>query len=94
MTSEPFSDPLTALGFLLYPSYTVDTFDTSFIIRDQMFLPFPIGADRNSLNKFFRSAPYDISPWITLDLGSVRIVNSVQMSQDASRALSGNHFNC
>jgi hypothetical protein len=56
-----------------------------------MFLPFPIGADKKSLDKFFLSDPNNVSPWIAIDLGPNRIVSAVQISQDASRASSGNH---
>jgi hypothetical protein len=69
-----------------------NTFGINYIIRDLMFLPLKIGADQNTLDKFFLSAFNDISPWIALDLGSDRTVSAVQISQDVSRASSGNHF--
>jgi hypothetical protein len=76
----------------LSPNYDGNNFGTNFVIRNQMFLPLPIGADRNILNKFFLSDLYDVSPWIAIDLGTGRTVNAVQISQDASRASSGNYF--
>jgi hypothetical protein len=69
-----------------------NTFGINYILRDLMFLPLKIGADQNTLDKFFLSAFNDISPWIALDLGSDRTVSAVQISQDVSLASSGNHF--
>ena len=76
----------------LSPNNKVNNYVTNFVIRNQMFLPLPIGADQNILNKFFLSAPYDVSPWIAIDLGTERTVSAVQISQDASRASTGNCF--
>jgi hypothetical protein len=74
-------------------SSVIPYYNGNFVIRDQMFLPFPIGPDRNSLGKFFRTAPNDVSPWIALDFGSVRTISAVQISQYAGRAYSGNDLN-
>ena len=66
-----------------------NTYSVNFIIRDPMFLPLLIGADRNTLNNYFLSALYDVSAWIAVDLGTPRVVSAVQISQDASRAITG-----
>jgi hypothetical protein len=76
----------------LSPNNNGNNYLTNFVIKDQMFLPLPIGADQNILNKFFLSALYDVSPWIAIDLGTERTVSAVQISQDTSRASSGNDF--
>jgi hypothetical protein len=80
-----FSDLLKVLASSFSQNY-----NSSFVIRNQMFLPFLFVTDQNNLNNFFKSSYWDVSPWIALDLGSNRTVSAIQISQDASRASSGN----
>jgi hypothetical protein len=85
LNSNKFSDLLK-----VFASSVSQYCNSSFVIRNQMFLPFPFVTDQNNLNNFFKSAHWDVSPWIALDLGTNRTVSAIQISQDASRATSGN----
>ena len=66
-------------------------FISNFVIRDDMFKPLT-SYPRTDLTRYFLSQLYDVDPWICMDLGVARIVNAVQISQQSSRAMSGNTF--
>ena len=60
------------------------------ILKDPMFLNYVIAFNRNQTDMMYQSFAYDQYPWVAVDLGTVRQVDAIQISQAINSALNGN----
>ena len=59
------------------------------LLRDEMFKPFAFTATRQELFLNFVSGIGDSQPWVAVDLGPVRLIQSVSIAQRYETALKG-----
>ena len=62
------------------------------LLRDEMFKPFAFTATRQELFLNFVSGIGDSQPWVAVDLGPVRLIQSVSIAQSNEKAIIGASF--